>query len=70
MPYIIQRVSDGLYVSPPGESHSYTQYAERARLFATYDEADKERCPENERIFHYNPPSPASPEHYRLAKGD
>lgn len=47
--YVIVR-SDGAYVAPPGERSSYTRSLERARKFATAEQAERERCPGNERV--------------------
>ena len=47
--YVIVRV-DGQYVTPPGEEKSYTTRLEDARVFATREAAERERCVENESV--------------------
>jgi hypothetical protein len=47
--YVLQR-DDGKYVAPPGQEHSYTSKLEQAQTFRTAEEADRNRCPENERV--------------------
>lgn len=47
--YVIKRTDQGGgYLAAPGSAHSYTKNLERARIFATRDAAERERCPENE----------------------
>ena len=47
--YVIQRVTGrGGFVRPPGSERSYTQNLAHARRYATYNEADRDRCVENE----------------------
>jgi len=49
MAYVIRRTDQGRgYVAPAGSTHSYTARKDRARRYATRDEADRDRCPENE----------------------
>jgi hypothetical protein len=48
--YVIRRCSDGKMVAQPGSKHSYTQYLQRARIFKTTEEADGDRCIQNEYI--------------------
>ena len=48
--YILKRVPDGAYVAKKGSRGSYTPYLQRARVFATIEEADRNRCVENEVI--------------------
>lgn len=52
MPYVIQRTDTrrGLWLARPGGQHAYTSFFNCARVFATREEADKERCPENEQV--------------------
>lgn len=38
------------WVTPPGSARSYTQNCLEARRFRTREEAEAERCPENEVI--------------------
>jgi len=40
----------GQYVAKPGSKNSYTKYLQHARVFRTREEAERDRCPENERI--------------------
>jgi hypothetical protein len=47
--YVLVR-TDGKYVAPPGQEHSYTSKLEDARIFPTRDAAEKERCVENETV--------------------
>lgn len=44
MSYVIKRTNDGAYVAPAGEKASYTGYLDRARTFATREEAEREKC--------------------------
>jgi hypothetical protein len=46
--YLIQRVEDGKFVTPPGSLNSYTGSIRRGRLYPSY-EAAKAECYENER---------------------
>jgi hypothetical protein len=48
--YVLQR-TDGAYVTHPGSAHSYTRYLQEARTFPTREAAERERCPENERVL-------------------
>lgn len=47
--FVIVR-EDGKYVAPPGRQHSYTSKLQHARVFASREAAERDRCPENERI--------------------
>lgn len=47
--YVIRR-TDGLYVARFGSSRSYTRCLQHAQTFRTREEAERHRCPENERI--------------------
>jgi hypothetical protein len=47
--YVIKR-KDGLYVAKPGSQRSYTNRLENARKFAAREEAERDLCPDNERI--------------------
>jgi hypothetical protein len=47
---VLKRTSDGKYVAKPGSKNSYTKYLQHARVFRTREEAERDRCPENERI--------------------
>lgn len=49
--YVLQRVDDGAFVAPPGSQKSYTRYLQEALVFQTREAAERERCPENERIL-------------------
>jgi hypothetical protein len=49
MNYVIQRTDQGGgYVTPPGSAKSYTRNLAKARKFTTRDEANGNRCVENE----------------------
>jgi len=48
--YVIQRISDGKFVTPPGSPRSYTKDLRKAVTFSTQEDADEGRCPENERV--------------------
>lgn len=50
MAYVLRR-DDGWFVAPSGSSGSYTNRLQYARVFQTREEAEKERCPENERVM-------------------
>lgn len=50
MLYVIQR-SDGVWVTRPGSKGSYTRFLQHARVFRTREEAERERCPGNERVI-------------------
>lgn len=47
--YVIVR-EDGKYVARPGSEHSYTSKLESAAIFRTREQAELNRCPENEHI--------------------
>lgn len=47
--YVIIR-NDGKFVSLPGAARSYTSDMQKARTFLTREAAERERCPENERV--------------------
>jgi len=49
MGYVIQR-SDGKYVTPPGSERSYTDRLQNARFFLRAEQAEREVCPDNERV--------------------
>jgi hypothetical protein len=48
MRFVIQHTETGKYVSRPGSLRSYTNRLEDARVFRTREDAEKERCVENE----------------------
>lgn len=49
--FLLERTDQGGgFVAPPGSGRSYTKNALDARFFATREEAERERCVENERI--------------------
>lgn len=48
--FALKRNSDGKYVARPGSKNSYTKFLQHARVFRTREEAERDRCPENERI--------------------
>ena len=47
--YVLVR-NDGMFVTPPGEKHSYTKYLQNARQFPTREDAERERCVGNEYV--------------------
>jgi len=47
--YVIRR-EGGVFVTGPGERGSYTPFLQRARVFASREEADRARCPGNETV--------------------
>ena len=50
--FVIKRTDQGGgYVLPNGCDDSYTKHLPRARRFRTVEEAERERCPENEIIL-------------------
>ena len=49
MTYVIQR-SDGKFVSRSGSAHSYTGLLQYARSYPTRQAAERDLCPENERV--------------------
>ncbi len=51
MAYVIQRTTDGKYVSRPGSLHSYALKLQAARLYETRNEAARDLCVGNERIL-------------------
>lgn len=58
MAYVIQRTDQGGgYVAPSGSPSSYVRNPANARQFATVESAERDRCPENERICEYFPGS-------------
>jgi hypothetical protein len=51
MSYILRRTDGrGGYVARPGSARSYVRNPARARVFATLEEAEAERCVKNEVI--------------------
>jgi len=46
--YVIKKGS--LYVAKEGLPCSYTKVVKKARKFKTKEEAERNRCPENERV--------------------
>lgn len=47
--YVIIR-TDGSFVARSGSASSYTNALQRARTWPTREAAERERCPENERV--------------------
>ena len=43
-------VCNGRYVAPSGSEHSYTTDISKARRYPTREAAERDRCPENERV--------------------
>lgn len=51
MSYVLKRTDQGGgYVAPAGSEKSYTKLLSKARRFVTRQEAEAERCPDNEVI--------------------
>ena len=48
--YVIQK-ENGWYVARPGAAGSYTPRLSSARVYNSLSEAERDRCPENERIL-------------------
>jgi hypothetical protein len=48
--YVIAR-DDGQYVTNPGSEKSYTTRLENARVYRTREEATKDLCPGNEKVY-------------------
>ena len=49
--YVLERTNQGGgYVAKPGKDGSYTSKLQHARMFATREQAERERCPENEHV--------------------
>jgi len=48
--FVIEHTDGGRYVARPGSHGAYTRLLQHARTFRTREEAERERCPENERI--------------------
>lgn len=46
----VLRRDDGKYVAPSGSEHSYVDRLEEAQVYRTREEAEDERCVENETI--------------------
>lgn len=46
--YVIKRTNIPGYVAPSGSQITYTSTVTRARVFRTHEEAERERCVENE----------------------
>ena len=52
--YVLKRIDQGGgYVAQPGSKSSYTRSLITARLFHTMEEAEKDRCVENEVVLNY-----------------
>jgi len=49
--YVIQRVEDGAFVAPRGQAKSYVKGLQDARVFQSFEAAERERCIENERLL-------------------
>jgi len=50
--YVIVRTDQGGgYVAMPGLHNSYTRFLQKARVFPTREAAERERCPENEKVI-------------------
>ena len=54
--YILERTDQGGgYVAPAGSEKSYTKDPRHARIFKTVDDAELDRCVENEIIISFQP---------------
>lgn len=51
MTYVIENVETGKLVARQGSQHSYTRDIRKVRVFKSREDAEAERCPENERIL-------------------
>lgn len=50
--YVIKRTDQGGgYVNRPGSANTYTESLEQAQKYATREEADANRCPDNEIVI-------------------
>lgn len=47
--YVLVRL-DGMFALPPGQAMSYTKDLTKAWRFATKEQADGQRCRDNERV--------------------
>lgn len=48
--FVLKRIDDGAYVAVPGAVKSYTMRLEEAKVFGSWQEAERNRCIENEYI--------------------
>lgn len=48
--FLLMRTTDRKFVTMPGSEHSYSAAIEDARVYSTREEAEKDRCVENEVI--------------------
>lgn len=53
MAYFIRRTEDKKYVARSGSEHSYTANLAKAQAYATREDAEKDRCIENEYIVEW-----------------
>lgn len=51
--FILVRNHDGKYVAGPGSASSYTKSLRDAWKFPTRDEAERNRCTENEHVAEF-----------------
>ena len=51
---LIRTDGRGGYATPPGSSSSYTRDLLKARRYSTKEEAEADRCVENERIANFH----------------
>ena len=52
--YVIFNLDNGCFVNKPGSKCSFTDKLQYARVFATRELAEKERCPGNEVVQDVN----------------
>lgn len=50
MSFVIRRSNDSKYVTNPGSQSSYTAFLQYARIFPSQEEAERNRCVENEYV--------------------
>jgi hypothetical protein len=48
--FVLQRISDGKYVRPPGKETSYTDRLEESWVFGSRGEAEQQRCVDSETV--------------------
>jgi hypothetical protein len=49
--FVLQDTRTGKYVTWPGADSSFTWKLRHARVYATAEEAERDQCPESERII-------------------
>lgn len=51
MSYALQHTDTQAYVARPGSEHAYTRDLTRAAVYATREEAERNRCATSERVI-------------------